>query len=99
MSMKRTKQRSPFSRNSDDEIAPVFRAEKEGDDERTWAELTEGKPDESFAPYALASRFERGALIQHPKFGRGAVVAVVGTHIDVVFADGKKKLGHAGPAK
>jgi hypothetical protein len=46
-------------------------------------------------PYALASRFEKGVLVLHAKFGKGVVLAVEGTRIDVLFAEGRKKLGHA----
>ena len=57
--------------------------------------LVEGKPDESFVPFVLSSRYAKGDLIRHPKFGKGMVIAAEPTRIEVLFQDGKKKLGHA----
>jgi hypothetical protein len=74
-------------------VAPVFA--KPVEKEKTWDEWVAGQPDEAFAPYSLKAHFARGALIQHPKFGKGAVAAVEGQLIIVLFADGRKKLGHA----
>jgi len=48
-----------------------------------------------FIPFVLASRYSKGDLILHPKFGRGLVLGVESTRIDVLFQDGKKKLGHS----
>ena len=74
-------------------MAPVFA--KPVEKVKTWDEWTSGQPDEAFVPYSLKTHFARGTLIAHPKFGRGAVVAVEGTTVTVLFADGRKKLGHA----
>ena len=91
MSMKRSKQRnSGPSRNSGDDDAWA----KPPEPEPTWAEV-EGKPDDSFIPFVLSSRYAKGDLIRHPKFGKGMVIAAEPTRIEVVFQDGKKKLGHA----
>jgi hypothetical protein len=91
MSMKRTKQRSSGSgRPSDDEPDAWG---KPADPEPTWAEV-ESKPDESFVPFVLSSRYAKGNLILHPKFGKGLVLGVEGARIEVLFQDGKKKLGH-----
>lgn len=92
--MKRTKQRSSGSgRNSGTEDDAPPWAKPEGP-EPTWADI-ESKPDASFVPFALASRFAKGELILHPKFGKGLVLGVEGTRIEVLFQDGKKKLGHS----
>jgi hypothetical protein len=92
MSMKRSKQRtSGSSRNSDSE--EDFFAKPAGP-EPSWSEV-ESKPDESFVPFALSSRYAKGALILHPKFGKGLVLTAEPTRIEVLFQDGKKKLGHA----
>jgi hypothetical protein len=92
MSMKRTKQRSAgagrYSGNEDD----AWTKPPEPDPE--WSEV-ESKPDASFVPFALSSRYAKGDLILHPKFGKGLVLGVEGTRIEVLFHDGKKKLGHA----
>ena len=89
MSMKRSKQRtSGPSRHSDDDAWA-----KPPEPEPTWAEV-EGKPDESFIPFVLSSRYAKGDLIRHPKFGKGMVITAEPTRIEVLFQDGKKKLGH-----
>ena len=91
MSMKRSKQRtSGSSRYAGEDDAWA----KPPEPEPTWAEV-EGKPDESFVPFLLSSRYAKGDLIRHPKFGKGMVIAAEPTRIEVVFQDGKKKLGHA----
>ncbi len=93
MSMKRSKQRSSgTSSRSDDDDDSVWA--KPAEPEPTWAEV-ESKPEGSFVAFALSSRYAKGDLISHPKFGRGVVVAAEPTRIEVLFQDGKKKLGHA----
>ena len=95
MSMKRTKQRSSGSgRGSDEDEPDAWGKPKEP--EPTWADI-ESKPDESFLPFAMSSRYAKGNLISHPKFGKGLVLGVEGTRIEVLFQDGKKKLGHSVP--
>jgi hypothetical protein len=92
MSMKRSKQRSSgsgrFSGKDDDAWT------KPSEPEPSWSEV-EAKPDDAFIPFALSSRYAKGDLIMHPKFGKGLVLTVEGTRIEVLFQDGKKKLGHA----
>jgi len=63
--------------------------------EKTWEEATEGKPDGDFTPYALTERFTKGQLIVHPKFGKGVVMDVDAVRVEILFQEGKKKLGHA----
>ncbi|MGD0678576.1 MAG: hypothetical protein ABSC94_24480 [Polyangiaceae bacterium] len=94
MSMKRSKQRNSGSSRSsgDDDESPAWA--KPADPEPTWAEV-DAKPDNSFVPFALSSRYVKGDLIRHPKFGKGLVLGVEPTRIEVLFQDGKKKLGHA----
>jgi hypothetical protein len=96
MSIKRTKQASYGSRNKDYPSDGPFAAAKPAEPTKTWAELMEGKGDDAFVPYSMTAKFAKGALISHPKFGRGAVVGVEGPRIEVLFEDGTKKLGHAG---
>jgi len=91
MSMKRSKQRTSGSGRSSGE-EDVWA--KPLPPEPTWADV-EGKPEESFVPFAMTSKFAKGDLIQHPKFGKGLVLVVESTRIEVLFQDGKKKLGHA----
>jgi hypothetical protein len=94
MSMKRSKQRTSGSgRESEgDEESPAWA--KTAAPDPSWAEV-DAKPDETFVPFALSSRYAKGDLIRHPKFGKGLVLLVEGTRIEVLFQDGKKKLGHA----
>ena len=94
MSIKRTKQRSFGSRDRDGDDSPF--GSKPADPVKTWAEQVEGKTDESFVPYAFTSRFEKGALLLHSKFGKGVVVGVEPQRIEVLFEEGLKKLGHGG---
>lgn len=92
MSMKRSKQRSSGSGRTSSEEDDVWA--KPAPPEPTWAEV-ENKPEESFVPFAMSSKYAKGNLIQHPKFGKGLVLVVEATRIEVLFQDGKKKLGHA----
>jgi hypothetical protein len=93
MSMKRSKQRSSGSgRDSTEHDAWA----KPPEPEPEWS-VVESKPDEAFVPFAMSTRFSKGDFILHPKFGKGLVLLVEGTRIEVLFQDGKKKLGHAVP--
>ncbi len=92
MSMKRSKQRNPgASRPGDDEESSAW--SKPAGPEPTWADV-ESKAEESFVPFRLSSRYAKGDLITHSKFGKGLVLGVEGPRIEVLFHDGKKKLGH-----
>jgi hypothetical protein len=95
MSMKRSKQRSSGSSrySGKDDDSPAWN--KPEGPEPTWADI-ESKPEESFVRFALSSRYAKGDLIMHSKFGKGLVVGVEGPRIEVLFQDGKKKLGHMG---
>jgi hypothetical protein len=92
MSMKRSKQRNPSGgRPGDDAESSAW--SKPAPPEPTWADV-ESKAEESFVPFLLSSRYAKGDLIAHPKFGKGLVLGVEGARIEVLFHDGKKKLGH-----
>lgn len=62
--------------------------------EKTWEEATEGKPDSDFTPYAMTERFTKGQLVSHSKFGKGFVTGVEALRVEILFQEGKKKLGH-----
>jgi hypothetical protein len=94
MSIKRTKHASYGSRNRDYPSSGPFSSAKPAEPTKTWAEHIEGKADDAFVPYALTSKFEKGALLTHAKFGKGIVLAVEGARIEVLFEEGLKKLGH-----
>jgi hypothetical protein len=90
MSMKRTKQRSSGTAKEQDKdpfAKPV-------PPDPIWEEVT-SHADATFLPYVMSSRFAKGQLIDHSKFGKGVVTAIEGANIVVLFKDGKKKLGHA----
>jgi hypothetical protein len=92
MSMKRTKQRGPAG-GRDKELDSNFWG-KPTEPEKTWEEQVEGKPDDAFAPYAMGERYTKGQLVLHSKFGKGVVIDVEANRIEILFQEGKKKLGH-----
>ena len=96
MSMKRSKVRSFGGRDTGTDDATYFK--KTVVPELTYEQHMEGKTDADFAPFAMTSTYAKGALITHPKFGKGVVVAVEGLRVEVLFADGTKKLGHSSPS-
>jgi hypothetical protein len=94
MSMKRSKGRNAGpDRSSGDDDSPQPWA-KPVDPEPTWADFA-SKPDDAFTPFVLSTRYAKGDLITHSKFGKGLVLDAEPTRIEVLFKDGKKKLGHA----
>jgi hypothetical protein len=96
MSMKRSKQRTYGRRSGDDAVSFSFGGKKAEEPEKSWEDQVTGQPEEVFAPYSLQGTFSKGALIAHPKFGKGVVLGVEGPRMDVLFQEGKKKLGHRG---
>ena len=94
MSMKRAKAKSGASaRSSGEDESSFFSKPKEP--EKTWAEHTDGKEEGSYVMYSMASRYTKGQLVLHTKFGKGVVIGVETQRIEVLFEDGPKKLGHA----
>ncbi len=94
MSIKRGKQRT-FGKGSNQEGADgddYFAKPKEP--EKTWEQHMEGHDDGAFQKYAMTERYTKGALVMHPKFGKGVVVGVDATNVQILFQDGTKKLGH-----
>ena len=89
--MKRTKQRGGGGRDKD--VEKDFWA-KPPEAEKTWEESTEGKADDQFVPYAMTERYAKGQLILHSKFGKGVVVDADAQKVEILFQEGKKKLGH-----
>lgn len=90
MSMKRTKQRTA-GREKDTETSFWDRPAAQ---EATWDEAVANQPDDAFVPYVMSQRFEKGQRVQHPKFGKGIIVDVEAARVEILFQDGKKKLGH-----
>lgn len=93
MSMKRAKQRTG-GREKDTEIDYWA---KPTEPEKSWEEQVEGKPDEAFTPYSMAEKYTKGQLVLHSKFGKGVVVDVELVRVEILFQEGKKKLGHGQP--
>jgi hypothetical protein len=62
--------------------------------EKTWEESTADQPDDAFVPYSMGSKFTKGQLVAHTKFGKGVVTDVEAARVEILFQDGKKKLGH-----
>jgi hypothetical protein len=90
MSMKRAKAKT----SGKDKTAETDFWAKPVVPEKTWEEATDGTSDSDFAPYAMSARFTLGQLIAHPKFGKGFVTDVDALRVEILFQDGKKKLGH-----
>lgn len=92
MSMKRSKQRSGGGGREKGGDTDFW--SKPAEPEKSWDEQVEGKADEAFVAYSLADRYTKGQLVQHPKFGKGVVVDVEAGRVEILFQEGKKKLGH-----
>lgn len=92
MSMKRTKKSGPATRAGASEGSLGFNPPSR--DLPKWDEAVAPQPDTAFASYSPSENFAHNALMAHPKFGRGLVVAVDGGRIDVLFEEGVKKLVH-----
>lgn len=92
MSMKRSKQRSFGQKRWGEDEASGFG--KPPEPEKSWEQHVTGQAPEAFVPYSTKTLFAKGTLIEHPKFGKGVVVRVEGTHAEVLFAEGKKTLAH-----
>ena len=95
MSIKRSKQVNFRSKFQEAPTGGPF-APKPAAPDLSWADHMAGKDDATFVPYALTAKYDKGALISHPKFGKGVVTKVEGAKLEVCFEEGTKKLGHAG---
>ena len=96
MSIKLSKASSHGSRRRDEDETSFGGPKAAAEPEKSWPELVQDRPEDTFVPYALTGRFQKGAALAHATFGRGVVVSVDGRRIDVVFEGGKKTLSHAG---
>lgn len=90
--MKRTKPRGPGGSKNQDDVTDFWA--KPAAPEKTWAEATEGQADDAFAAYSMATRYAKDQLLAHPKFGKGVVTDVEASRVEILFQDGKRKLGH-----
>jgi hypothetical protein len=64
---------------------------------RDWEKDVASHPDDAFTPYVTSGRYMAEALLVHPVFGKGIVVAADPQRIEVLFRDGPKKLVHGRP--
>jgi hypothetical protein len=94
MSMKRSRKAGTSTRTNETEGGAF--AFGQMPTTKSWDELVADKPDKAFKPYAMSTAFVRNDLVDHPKFGRGVVVLVEGSRVEVLFKEGSKKLAHAG---
>ena len=97
MSVKRSRQVTfnPSRPGSDEPSASfAFGKAPVADPEKTWEEAVAGQPDGAFVPYTPQAALAKGALILHSTFGKGVVIGVEPSRIEVLFSDGRKKLGH-----
>ena len=95
MSMKRTRQKSysPSRRNEADAPSRKNALDKEW----RWEEHVSYQPDSAFVPYSMQSKYKVGDFLLHSKFGKGVVISVEAARMDVLFMDGRKKLGQGLP--
>lgn len=91
MSMKRAKQRTG---GREKDIETDF-WKKPTEPEKTWEQHVADKPDDAFVPYSLTEKYAKGQFLLHAKFGKGVVVDVEAQRVEILFQEGKKKLGHA----
>jgi hypothetical protein len=92
MSMKRSKEVRRRGRDNDENDG--FFTPKPAAKQWDWEKDVSPQPDESFAQYAPQARFARDAFVLHPKFGKGVVIDVETSRVEVLFQDGPKKLAH-----
>lgn len=90
MSMKRTKAKT----SGKEKDGPTDFWAKPVVPEKTWEESTTDKPDDAFTPYGMGATFTKGQLVAHSKFGKGVVTDVEPVRVEILFQDGKRKLGH-----
>lgn len=92
MSMKRTKQRGAGGDRGKDTDVDFWA--KPSAPEKSWDEQMDGKPEDAFVQYVLSERYAKGQLVLHAKFGKGVVVDADNSRVEILFQEGKKKLGH-----
>jgi hypothetical protein len=91
MSMKRSKEVRRRGRDSDEND---FFSSKQAAKAWDWEKDVSSQPDELFAKYAPKARFAKDALVVHAKFGKGVVIDVEPSRVEVLFQEGPKKLAH-----
>ncbi len=92
MSMKRAKEVKRRGRDTDDKDR--FFTSKVTGKTFDWEKDVAAQPDGSFTKYGPKDRFAREQLLVHTKFGKGVVIDVEPSRVEVLFQDGPKKLAH-----
>jgi hypothetical protein len=92
MSMKRSKEVRRRGRETEGDDG--FFSPKDAPKQWDWEKDVAPQPDELFANYAPKERYAKDALLIHPKFGKGVVIDVDQSRVEVLFQDGPKKLAH-----
>lgn len=59
-----------------------------------WADSVALQDDGVFVPYTISKVYTRGDYVLHAKFGKGWVIGVEPSKVDVLFEEGTKKLAH-----
>jgi hypothetical protein len=95
MSIKRTKQRTYSPRQRDEEQG--LAGGKAAEPEKPWNDQVASQAEAVFQPFSLKTRYAKGAFVSHATFGKGVVLSAGPTVIEVLFKDGRKKLGHGMP--
>lgn len=62
--------------------------------EQVWTEAVAGRTEAEARAFRITERFASGELVNHTKFGLGAVSRVEPTKIDVIFRDATRTLAH-----
>lgn len=69
-----------------------FMTKRAPEKEWDWATEVAVLADDSFAVYSPKSTFAKASFVAHPKFGKGVVVAVEQSKVEILFQEGPKKL-------
>lgn len=91
MSMKRSKEVRRRGRDGDEND---FFSNKPAAKQWDWEKDVSSQPDEVFNAYSPKARFAKDAFVVHPKFGKGVVIDVEPSRVEVLFQEGPKKLAH-----
>lgn len=86
-----TKSSSTKTRTSSRPAGPAS-AKKSANAAETWEKMISDKDPDLAAAYDPAGKFKVNTLIKHAVFGTGAVTAVRGNKMEVVFREGIKTL-------
>ena len=91
MSMKRSKEVRRRGREGDEND---FFSNKPAAKQWDWEKDVSSQPDELFNKYSPQARFAKDAFVIHAKFGKGVVIDVDASRVEVLFQEGPKKLAH-----